>query len=705
MADAALILNTPQDTYNNIKKHGENVLLESLVTSPKDLMDTIKFLDSCSNMPGVSKEVSELKTDCFNILKEKIKLTKFVFNVTSNNQPAIIPTNSQLNLNLENQTKEVKESPEQTMARTEVKSNVIKHDFTKKSKDTEQKTVTPKPVENLEKGLIGEFEDDKQKTVLTPNSTSHEVKQSKVISFSAFNGYIRKAVFGTAVELPEIIQKLIPTAETESDIDNIARHLINEGRVEDALNLSIDLFEKSKTSSKLQQEVEKRFLFEILPWAHGVQVDPKTDMQNISLSIWNDQLKQKALSEVKETETTVGLTLETLRNECINMFKANPDSKTIFKEVKAFFDKEVNNVVDEGFDKNDKGVFANIVIEFKKSQKTVEDAEKAAYAEKDTTPTTTLTKDEIKSQAKSIVAKALEAGQSAMNALRKYMREKSVSKTMGPIKVEEYYKQVESEVKEENPTLKNPSKEKKILMKNFKIEDTNPDVWDSAKLCKNLTEFKDLLITIVFDKTEHFGKNAWQVAANLANQYMNNLEESKSWDDTKKLAFFTGLIKGEAERRKKDKIKDAVTTDAVIVEETIVSEDKTGNPTETTVESNVETAGQENTVTTTEEVVTEQEKVEIAKAEVAKAEATKADSSINLKKYEAISNEKNTNKIHQLIADFLLETNYKTYPERVEELDKYLIENKKWARAPKQDRDNVIKKVISNNPKVQELVK
>ncbi len=684
--NTATIIKSPQEVIKNIQDYDRNILIDALITSPKDLQETMNFLESQKNLPGVNMDtINNLKNDCMQIMMEKIKLTKIVLGVNGNTN-SIIPNPS---IEIKEEVKEVKESKSSS---PKYQGKVINADFNKgREKQETKKNQASKPIENLEKGTIGEFKDEKQETILTPNSTSHVVVQPTPVEKeevvgatstpSYFQGYERKVIFGTDTEIPESVFHLVPLAESESDIDTIARHLINEDKVELALNLSIDLFEKSKTSPKTQQEVENRFLFEILPWAHGVQVDTKTDMQNISLSMWNDQIKQKALSEIKEViettkDSTVGLTYETLVNECISKFKA----KESFKDVKKFFDKELVNVTDT-IDKSDKGLFAKIVIEFKKTEKTVETAETAAYEGKEE-----LTAEQVKTKGKSIIKSALELGKSAMNEFRKYLSQKDIRKALGSNKVEaeKLFTELKSEIEAENPSLKKVSKVKVMLGKNFSVEEKHPDVYESAKLCKNLSDFRNLIISIVFDKNKEL-PNGWQVAANLSNQYLNNIEESKSWDDVKKLDYFKEVITSTTEQRKKEKAKDAVVTDAVIVEEI-------KNPETTAV---IETKAPEQTV----ETPSEQEKVEIARTEESST------SSINLEKYKKISEEKNNNKIHELMASFLLETNYKTYPERVAELDTYLVGNKKWARAPKADRDNVINKVVKNNPKIQELLK
>jgi len=118
-----------------------------------------------------------------------------------------------------------------------------------------------------------------------------------------FKGYTRRVVFGTAIELPKTVQDLLPHCDTESKIDEIAYRMLDEDRAEDALNLSIDLF--LKTGLKLQSEVEKRFLFVILPYVNGVTVEPKKNMENITLSMWVGQLKEKAetISELEKSST------------------------------------------------------------------------------------------------------------------------------------------------------------------------------------------------------------------------------------------------------------------------------------------------------------------------------------------------------------------------------------------------------------------
>jgi hypothetical protein len=713
------------DAYGNLDLKGlsdAEIVKMSVITSSEELTEGIKFLELLKNLPGAkAEELNLLKTDLFSIFKHKIALTKKAYGINGN--IATIVPNPQLNLNLEdvqevNESEEEKIEPEEQMAKTEVKDNVIKHDFNKKNKQADLKVI---------------------------NKDVDKVKNQKKEA-NNFKGYERKVIFGTPAILSETVQKLVITASTESEIDAIARHLVEEGKVEEALNMSIDLFEKSEVAKKSQQEVEKRFLNEILPWCHGVTTKPFEDFQNITLAFWNnhlielsnsirlvEEITQQAVEEMKagqitattaikihtdfpndadkifanvckicnieavkiesapmvvspkksNTEipvTTVGLTYETLQNECISMFKANPDPKTAFKEVKAFFDKEIVNVVDEGFDKTDKGLFAKLVIEFKKSQKTVEEAEKAAYEGKDEIA------PEVKNEAKSIVKKTIETGGYVLNELRKFFSQKAYRNTLGKKKIEEFAKELETEVKTENPELVNKSKERVKIMTNLSIENSLPDVWESAKLCKTFDEFKDLLINIVFEKKEITmivkdkpkSINGWEVASNLMEQYGNNFEETKEWNSEKKAAFFNGIVNATSEERKKAK-------EATKVEES--SENKQEQIELQRSESN--TFEQSSTTETKEENKPQESK-----------------QAVDIKKFDAISTMSNTNKIHELMAEFLLLSEYKTYQDRFNELrDNYLPKNKKWSGTKVSDRENTINKVIKNNSKIQELVK
>ena len=735
--NTATILKTPQEQVKDIQNYDRNILVETLITSPKDLQDSVNFFESLKNLPGANVTLlNNLQQDCMQIMIEKIKLTKTVLGVTGNTH-TIIP-NPQLELNLED-TKEVKESKVETVinaeeiqAQTEVKDNKVKfEDFNQKGKKAEAKVI------------------------------NKDVDKVKAEKREGFKGYTRKVIFGTETPLSKDVQKLLAAAKSESDIDNIARHLVEEGKVEEALNMSIDLFEKSETVKKSQQEVEKRFLNEILPWCHGVTTTPFDSFQNITLAFWNKHLIEIALSSrliseitdlateemkaglitaktaikiktefpndsdkifadvcknvgishvkiesapmvtipkdekttkevVTEPVVTVGLTYEALQNECLNMFKANPDSKTIFKEVKDFFTKEVANVVDEEFDKTDTGLFAKIVIEFKKSQKTVDEAEKAAYDGKDTIPETTIT------ESRSIVKQALESGKSVVNQLRIYFSKKENRNVLGKTKVEVFAKKIEEEVKAANPELKEASKEKKILLKNFNVEEKHPDVWESAKLCKTQEEFKDLLIAIVFDKIKELGgDNSWHVAANLANQYMNKIEGCSALNDVDKLAFFHGVVNATNIERKKAK-KDAAVTDVEVIEEATVVEEVKETP--------------------IVEETTKQEDIEMQRTEEPAKEATPAvetptstetaPQAVDMKKFDGIMQLSNREKIDALIVEFLLLTEYKTYSERFNELrDKYLKGNKKWSGSKPDQRENTINKIVKENPAIQALTK
>ena len=667
MADA-LIIRKPEETLKSLSELDRQILANTLITSPEDLHSTIAFLNTQTNLPNIQKnEIDEMKKDCFEILKQKIKLTKLALQINSAADAAIIPIPDAQQSQLEfNKT---------------TKGKVIdgKEKFQEAANGKDKKNKSKIPIEIKTKV----YEDDKQRTEIgvNVNMTVHTVKEKdpKAVSFQWFQGYERKKIYGTQAILPEPLQISVVNAQSESDIDNIARHLIEDGRIEDALNLSIDLFEERL--KKNQQEIEKRFLFEILPWAYGVQSpETKDDMQNITLAIWNEQLKKKAESELigqsSEVSNTTSITFEDFKKKVGEMMTPEGTGKA-----HKFFEENIKNISDL-----DKHIEAKTPEEEKDRRnliwKEIVDNWKDTLqqaAEEGKESITTL--DDIKKEGFDIIKKAKEAGGNAMNLFRQFLSKHKKVLNQENIKTVDLFKEIKDKVDiEVKPT--EPVTSSKIIV-TFNVAEKYPEIFEEAKKCKTINEFMSLIETLVFDsKTKGVvfkdHDAGYQVAANLSDQYISNFAEGSKMTDFEKRDWFNCLIIGISDRRKRNSVKDKKPEDAVIVEET-KNEPGSSEANSTTSETKDLSQSQDVQQSTTETIDP---------------------------KYEDIKTSKKNDLIYSRIQEFMLERNYKTPQERYNELrDKYLPLNNKWRKSPENERDNVLKKAIKTSPEILEMLK
>lgn len=192
----------------------------------------------------------------------------------------------------------------------------------------QEATLIPMPNNDLDEDLKNQPIEERQdiaenKTFDATQAFIEKAKEEEEIKNKSdwkFKGYTRKKIYGTPIELPVDVQVLIVGCDTEGKIDEITSLLMDEKRYEDALNLSIDLFANLKKGELSQEQVEKRFLFDILPYYKGVTCVPFEDMENISLALWIkhlddlannkklfEELKNQVIEEVKAGEISVEL--------------------------------------------------------------------------------------------------------------------------------------------------------------------------------------------------------------------------------------------------------------------------------------------------------------------------------------------------------------------------------------------------------------
>jgi len=368
--------------------------------------------------------------------------------------------------------------------------------------------------------------------------------------------------------------------------------------------LSIDLFANLKNGSKDQEQVEKRFLFEILPYVYNVKVSSKDDMQNITLAIWLDQIqqakngvifedkKQRTIitpnfnsNIVKETNTieekseeplTQGLLLETLKQECLVKLR-NGDR---ISDVHQYFRSEIKNTTDTSDkDKKEYGsIWGSIIKEFKetplKDVITPENKEEiiAAAEEAASKGVENLTEDVVKSNVKHIILEGLRGNvKSAMNAVRQYLSVGPVRKLLKDVKVSDYYKSLKDEVIKENPNV-SESKVLRPIAKDIDLAKEHPDVLESVNLCNNIEELRQLVIDIVFNKNTMF-KDAYTVGYAVTKAKLTKFEGQENWDQPTIDTWFKDVIRTETSLRKQEKETVSSESQTIIEESPKTSEE------------------------------------------------------------------------------------------------------------------------------------
>jgi hypothetical protein len=491
-----------QETKNligEIQKTDRNLLRDLiLVATPGETIELMKYFESQKTVAGANiAQLNQNKATLHSILEKRIALTAEVLSIR---QGLIIPTADDV---------KIVES---------VRNNIIDQDLVEQpieERQTKQEIILTKPeAAGATKGKVIDA------TKKFEKAAQKDQKQQPIITVTPkeqwFKGYERKTVFGSPVELPQEVQVLLQANPNDLDkIDEIAKILIDNNMAENALNLSIDLAVKSKLLD--QTAVEQRFLFKVLPNRIGTICEPKDDMEEISLSMWADQLKAKldpnyleskgiisivspdsttqqdktafnnegtpgltasgtglTVStnkpvETKEQEETIpitsveGLTKDSLFAECIQMLK---DGKQ--KDAYPHFVKSIKDVTDITDDQKKafKPLWKDIMTHWGKIKESTteinsepenglkhDDIVEAAH-EAAEQGKTELTEEDIKSQVKSIIVASLkDKAINAMNEVSKFLRLPTARKLLGNKKAHEYFKTVKEEVLAENTTV------------------------------------------------------------------------------------------------------------------------------------------------------------------------------------------------------------------------------------------------------------
>jgi hypothetical protein len=257
-------------------EYGVEVLNNSLINSELGCIDTVAFLESRLTSSVYTEEEKEVFKRAIksaaNILIQRVFLTE---QVLIGNYPEQILVPGGLTPS-ENATKQVEQKP------TIVDS---KGQELKQEEKKEAKVIVMNPKANKQ-----------------ANKDSNKAKQQDVPKHTSFK---RITILGTETILPEDTKKLMTGLYTESKIDEVAKSLIAIGQEEDALNLSLDLFNSNGSLGKTPQEVEKRFFFEILPWAKGIKASEPTGkkFENITLALWVNHLND--IVELQQSKVDV----------------------------------------------------------------------------------------------------------------------------------------------------------------------------------------------------------------------------------------------------------------------------------------------------------------------------------------------------------------------------------------------------------------
>jgi len=261
---------------------------------------------------------------------------------------------------------------------------------------------------------------------------------------------------------------------------------------------------------------------------------------------------------------------------------------------------------------------------------------------------------------------------SAMNIARSLV--KGYRKFKLDIDIPKLVSDVKAEISENKPT---EAKEQRLLFKPINIEKEHPDVWESAKLEKDLVGFTELIKTIVFEKNDKF-ESPWMVAANLVEQHINVYEPTKSWNREQKTAWFKNLVQKTTERRKEDAAKaKALETTETVSEEVVLGPAKP-------------------------EILVTEPVIETKPVEPIKVGEAVIPNSAIVEKYKDLTKEPVTNEVKRWIEKFLLDPIAgSSIVERGKALIPMLHMHKKWKKAPNSEILNFINATIRNSKNVE----
>lgn len=706
------ILSTPSQVVKDLKDLDIEVLKSTLINSPESIVTTINHLYNELNRPGADKEFINKDLDTMReILHTKITLTKHVLGVKGNSHAFVSTESIQKEIQFE-QEKDIKTEP--------VKVTGFKKDadvVSTKENKSEARVIKMTPIAKTD--------------------------------LPFFEGYVRKAVLGTATELPKKVQYLISKYNAEkptgrnSDIaiDEIVKEVVKVGQYEDALNLMIDMRRNADNKLKIEA-VEKEFLFRILPWVLEVGVEPKDNMENISLSMWIDQLKQKKDPNnavnilAEEVKKIPGLTASITTNEgCKKMtddiLAGIPqkhtstmvqDEKTSdIKDLEAEIINELNSGTAQGkvvklfyekarkimsFDKNRdflKKTLDNCISLWKDNlqekaeaevvkdevssttddkKEVVVDAQTNINTPKEETvktpEDTEYAKAEFEQAAKAMLLASL--SDPTINAKNEFdkMAKKAGAKKMYK-DLSKAYTAWRTDLIAANPNLLS---ERKTVIKKplFKIVNISEKHPDVWESAKLTKTLEDFkaLIYTIIFNKTKELPNGWIIAANLVDQYINNFEETKSLEGDAKNEWFQLFMEAKTKERKEA--------------ETTVKKEEKEEKSEQITEEIKENIEQPIIETTVKPVESDEKKETVINAKP-----------FDAKKYTQISTEGNKSKLNALAGDFLRETSHGTLEERKIELVNMLKNNKRYYKSKDEEIINYISKIIATNGDIKKL--
>lgn len=706
--NAATILKTPAETIKDIQGVDRAVLAQTLITSPDDCIRIIDYLNIQMMVAGVDKESTQKHLAIMrNVIEKKIELTAHVLGIDGNKLAFISPNQVQIQFEFEKQPK-----TEQT---------------------TEYK-IAPAAEETKVAKVI-----QMQPKVTTPTAF--------------FEGYVRKQIFGTDYILPENIQTLVVNADTESKIDEIAFELISLGKTEDALNLSIDLFAKL-VAPKTMEEVEKRFLFEILPYYYKKSdIVPKDNMQNITLAMWESQLKPVVKENTKkhhnnEPKSKVAKGVENLDKGLIGTFEDDKQITVLtpsstshhVKETKiedAVVIEEVITMTDlekKVSEKLENGeAQAKVLKFFWMARNKIIDATPSAAdmktswaklmdsfktnlqkkAEALVEDTTIITPEEIQTvtevaQELSKVSEPITTARTAdevmveveLKAKEIILNSLSDKNINAQIEVTKLFKQSEIRKMFKGDHNKRFSEWKKQVIAE------HPEIVESKKTSKKLIKKFSVeehhpdvwesakLCTTSAEFTELIKTIVFDKTTQLPNGWMvaANLTDQyiNNFNDTKEL---TEDQKTEWFTNLVTTVAEERKTKAVTIAEVVAPN------TENVIEPVIETI----TEPIVTEVVTPEAVVETPKVENATTEVIEEKKSIDLSKYDQIKTLNNKGRLNEICSRFLMESTYKTLAERKADLIIMLKSNDRYRKAKDEEINNYIGKIVTSNGAIARL--
>lgn len=368
------------------------------------------------------------------------------------------------------------------------------------------------------------------------------------------------------IEVINALRNEIGKSEIKTDDDLVnqpieERQAVSEGKTIDATDKFVKAANKSVNTHPIENE-EKGIIGEFENDKQKTVCTP-----NLTEHTVKEQTEEPTIAEIVENTSVEGLTLETLKNECLLMLEAS-EKVTVMEH----FKKEIQNVTNLT-DKEKKAwgkywkettVAFNKALEEKRLEKTTEPtkeeivakAEEAAIEGKEE-----LTESIVKETVANIIRTSyIDKTVNAMNKVREYFSIPNVRKFMSTkfganFKPHEYFKKIKEEVKIENTSTTPVDNNVKIVEpKLLDIQTSHPEIWKEATECDTFPKFESLIKSLVFER------NNWDIARNLSLQYIGNYEGAKDWTNERKLEWFKEFVKNNTKKVEETKSEEQSST-------------------------------------------------------------------------------------------------------------------------------------------------